>query len=273
MSRCKQIEQWMIEARFGELDANRQMKLDNHLETCAACRAQSEKLQATLARMDHYSRPELDEAFWTSYWNKLEARLPERKSSFFESIQNSMIRIFKPESSAGWTSRLTFGAVVILVTGIFIGRTFFSNPQIIAPRPQGENGITDDLFIRTSQYVERSKLILLGIVNTGTESDDLFSDNFSRQQAMSRQLVNQSGPLKTALADSRQPMLQELVEELEVILLQIANLETEGDVQGVDLIRSGAESSAILMKINLGELLLSRPQQESGMKKTETQSI
>ncbi|NQT27466.1 zf-HC2 domain-containing protein [candidate division KSB1 bacterium] len=260
MSRCKQVEQWMIEARFGELDASRQVKLADHLETCVNCQARSEKFLATMNRIDRYSRPELDNAYWTAYWNKLEARLPAQKSSFTETVRDSLNRMFKPATPAGWTPRLAFGAVIILVMGIFIGRAFFSNPQVIM-QPIGNE--SSNLFIQTSQYVERSKLILLGIVNTDSESDDLFSDNFSRQQSMSRQLVNQSEPLKTALANCRQPMLQELVEELEVILLQIANLEAGGDIQGVDLIRSGAESNSILMKINLGELLLSRPQQKS----------
>lgn len=259
MRRCKQMQQWMIEARFGELGTDKQKKLDTHLETCAACRARNARLSAAMNRMDRYARPEPDEAFWNAYWNKLEARLPEQKSSFGESVWDGLIRLLKPASSAGWSPRLAFGAAAILVIGILIGRTFFSNPQVIVQPARDKKG--PDLFMQTSQYVERSKLILLGIVNA--ESDDLFSGNFSRQQSMSRQLVSQSEPLKTALSENRQYMLEQLVEELEVILLQIANLESDRGIEGVDLIRSGAESSAILMKINLGQLLLSRPQQTS----------
>jgi len=270
MTRCKTCEEWMIEARFDELDVNKQKKLNAHLKTCTECRTKAETLKAAMARMNHYERPEPDDAYWTAYWNKLEAKLTAQKSTWGETIKDGLIRLFSPATPMGWTPRLAFGAVIILIMGIFIGRTFFSNQQVIVRPDRGKKG--PDLFMQTSQYVERSKLILLGIVNTDAESDNLFRDNFSRQQSMSRHLVNQSESLKTALAENKQYMLRELIEELELILLQIANLEAGGDIEGVDLIRSGAESSAILMKINLGELLLSRPQQESEQNK-QKQSI
>jgi hypothetical protein len=45
-----------------------------------------------------------------------------------------------------------------------------------------------------------------------------------------------------------------LISELEIILMQIANLEEQYDLESVELIRSGIEHKGILFKININQV-------------------
>lgn len=257
MKKCTRYEGWMTDALFDELDVSKQNQLDEHLAKCRDCATVYKTLKGTLDHMGQYARPEPDDEYFKAYWNKLETKLdaPVRQSMGY--------RLFK-SLSAFPALKPAFGAVCILFIGIFLGRIFFREPAVI-PVVEHNYAPSAQLIHETGQYLERSERILLGFVNTDAVDTALLSDDLSRQKRISGQLVSQSASLKTALSDSKQHLLLELVEELELVLMQIANLETESDMDGVELIRSGAEKNAILFKINLGELQLSRPQQ-SGQK-------
>lgn len=264
MKDCKKSQKWMTDILFGESDALIQENLNRHMEQCPECRETFGRYRNTLKIMEDYRRPEPDEAYWTAYWNKLETKLPEKQPSLWAKIRSRASNSLHLEIGFSTTPRLVISAALILVIGIYIGQSTFtpsSGPGVKQTLSQA--GLSPELFHQTSNYIEHSKLILLGIVNSEQDSDDLFENNFSRQQNMSRQLINQTGSLKSDLESQKQHMLVELVTELEVILMQIANLEAEGNLDGVDLIRDGATSNSILFKINLGELLLSRPQQSA----------
>jgi hypothetical protein len=48
--------------------------------------------------------------------------------------------------------------------------------------------------------------------------------------------------------------LRDLVGELELIMMQIANLETAGDMDAVELIRSSVDDRDVMLKINLEKM-------------------
>ncbi|MBT8400870.1 MAG: hypothetical protein KJO98_10365, partial [Rhodothermia bacterium] len=60
--------------------------------------------------------------------------------------------------------------------------------------------------------------------------------------------------LKPSLEDARMRRLHELVSEIEMIMIQIANLEAEYDMPAVDMVREGVERKGLLFKINVEEM-------------------
>jgi hypothetical protein len=48
--------------------------------------------------------------------------------------------------------------------------------------------------------------------------------------------------------------LEDLIASLEIILLQIANLESDNDFEAIELVREGINRQGILMEINLSDL-------------------
>jgi len=117
-----------------------------------------------------------------------------------------------------------------------------------------DTGLGIELVQRTQNYIERSKTMLLAIVNFDQENDDPFTLGLPYQRQVSQELVQEAAWIKSGLADSRERRLQELVTDLEVILLQIANLEAESDLEAIELVKDGVENRGILLKINLADM-------------------
>jgi hypothetical protein len=150
-------------------------------------------------------------------------------------------------------------ATALVVVGIFLGRALFS------PAPQGiqtadiketRAQVTPriELAQRTQTYVQRSKLLLLGLANFDASKEDPYTLDLPYQQQASRDLLQEAGWLKQELGDAHQRRLQELVADLEAILLQIANLEVEEDLAAVELVQTGVESRGIFLKIHLADV-------------------
>jgi hypothetical protein len=85
--------------------------------------------------------------------------------------------------------------------------------------------------------------------------------------------VAESGQLQADLEGPDQQRLRELVADLEVILLQIANLEAQHDMPGIEMVQHGVERSAILLKINLEEMRLNVKQQNGEKPKNTRPNI
>jgi hypothetical protein len=77
------------------------------------------------------------------------------------------------------------------------------------------------------------------------------------QKQVSRELIQEASFLKKELAQSDRERLESLIASLEIILLQIANLESENDLDAIDLVRDGINRRGLMMEINLTDLRLS----------------
>ena len=111
---------------------------------------------------------------------------------------------------------------------------------------------------RSQDYIERTKLILLALVNFDPSIEDPYALDLPYQKQVSRELVEEASFLKKELAESDQGRLENLVTSLEIILLQIANLESENDLEAIEIVKEGINNRGILMEINLTDLRLAK---------------
>jgi hypothetical protein len=159
-----------------------------------------------------------------------------------------------------WGLRFAAASALLLV-GILIGRTLLVrrlpccavDPRDHDPAPGvGAQASSPSSGRRTTS--ERSKLILLGLVNYDPAASDVYGLDLPRQKQLARALVNEAGSLKNDLKAPAQKRLRELVADLETILIQIANLESANDLEAVEMVKSGVEEKGIFLKINLTEM-------------------
>ncbi|UCE08401.1 MAG: hypothetical protein JSW07_10430, partial [bacterium] len=158
-----------------------------------------------------------------------------------------------------WTYRVAT-AVALIAIGVFIGKLYFGRPvsqqvetiQTVQVPPTAVEQVS--LQQRADRYIERSKILLLGLINFDPNSEDAYALNLPYQKQISQDLVNEANFIKGELTDPAQQQLRELIEDLEIILLQIANLESEHDLSGIELVKSGVDRRGILLKINLEEM-------------------
>ncbi|MGI9174189.1 MAG: hypothetical protein ACR2GR_02565 [Rhodothermales bacterium] len=252
---------------FADLSNEEQDRLEAEIlaseDTAETLRA----LQATLRLMAERQRPEPPPDVFDGYYDRLAARLereaapPRRKD-----------RAGREPSRARRLALRTSAAALLMVVGVGIGWLLFGEqtasdapvaeqPVATSPREEPAPATPEEpviqaasLDVRTDRYLNRSKVLLLGLVNLEPGQTDSVALGLPRKQAVARELVDESAALRGDLADADQAVLRDLVEDLEVILLQIANLEANQDLPAIELVQRGVDRRAILLKINLAEM-------------------
>jgi len=280
MKDCKRCRGLLVEALYGKLDPEAKSFFDGHIGSCPACAAEFKALTEILKTMDERVRPDPGQDFWDGYWHRLARRMEKEKAA--EKLPRSwgkkLVRIWSLSPRWGFQAA---AALVLIVAGILIGRMVFSpgrtpvdsaQQAVPAPSVQPEE---EDPVLRARSYVDRSKLVLLALVNYNPATEDAYALNLPYQKKVSQQLVKQAGELKSDLKKPGQRRLRELVTDLETILLQIANLETANNLEAVEFVKQGVENRGVLLKINLSEMGgdLSRGGRTAAAEKSPAQKI
>lgn len=287
---CTSREHQIVDALFGDLDAVGLNDLQQHLETCAGCTASYQQMQETLAITSQLSEPEMSDVYWETYYERLEERmasesdrpvLQNRWAQFVNWLERALVpnpdvlrSLLQP--ALRWST-----ALALVLVGVFIGRQWggddipVEGPIAVATDPMLT---TVQLSEQTHQYLDQSKVLLLGLVNFDVGEDDPAFINLAQQQKVAGELVQQAAFLKEELNENREQQLSALVEELELILLQIANLEIQQDVPSIELIQRGVDRGSLLLKINLEKMKLSEqemasPQQEETSNKEKAEDV
>jgi hypothetical protein len=259
MSECKKCRALFLEHFYGELNASKEKSLKDHLSVCKKCLSEFDKMKSTLELAGKRVRPDPPEEFWDGYEERLAERI--QKNKFPENGHESWWERWWRDShfAPKWAFQAA-AALLLIFIGVFIGRIIFS-PSIPEARQytQQKGFVSEEqpgtaLIHRSQDYIERSKLILLALVNFDPVTEDPYALDLPYQQQVSRELVREASLLKKELAQSDQKRLEDLIASLEIILLQIANLESESDFEAIELVKEGIEGQGILMEINLSDL-------------------
>lgn len=258
MDQCKKIRVMFEESFLHELEGKQKQWFEDHLKDCLSCRSEYNEMISVLDFMKKKVRPEPGENFWYGYYDRLQDRM--ENEGFLKESQNGQKKfsfsVF--EIVPRWVYQAA-ASLVLLVVGVFLGREIFP-PSGAKDQIKKSNVIASKFELGprmvslTNDYIESSKLILLGIVNFDPQSEDSNVLNLPYQQRVSRELVKKAGLIKKGLAGKRMRRLEELVSDLEVILLQIANLEAETGDNTIEMVKNGVKTRGILFKIQMMDI-------------------
>jgi len=275
----EKYEALITDALFGDLTDEDRKEFERLMAGDEEFQALFKQMRSTLDVMDRRERRDPGTSYWEGYWDRLEARMAGESRDETQSIaaaterssQTWWRRRVVEAGYTSWTVRVA-AAAAILVVGMYMGRTFFSpSPQVamfpVDSLPQGDTtpGTPSPVFNdggqvqlasaddRAMRYVEKSRVLLLALVNTDP-ADDGYSSSMQGHQKRSKALVSEASSLKEELDSPKQQRLRELVSELEKILLQIANLEAEEDPESVEFIKGRVNDHDVMLKINLEQL-------------------
>ncbi len=267
MTKCLKCKDMMIEALYGELGEGEKRVLDRHLSACKECASEYSVLGATLRVMDARKRPDPGPEFWDGYWDRLARRMEAEAGRDGSGAESARVpwrtRIGRIFSSLPRWSYQAAGAAALLFVGILIGRVLLDRPgtPVRAGLEGGAKGgpaslipASDVAATRAFDYFERSKVLLLGLVNYEPGVEDPYALDLPRRKEESRGLVSEAADIKGSLTSPGQARLRELVSDLEVILLQIANLEAGQDLEAVDIVKQGVEQTGLFLKIDLTQM-------------------
>lgn len=262
MIRCKQCKDLFDEAFCQELNKEQKLFFENHLQECPKCRSEFKEANAMLNFMKKRVRKEPGPVFWDDYREKLHDRMErenllhtkskKKQETFFQFFQSFNL-------SPRWVVQAA-AALVLVVIGIFIGREIFPPAKApgtqLEPSPVLVSGYEPGtkLYQSTHNFIERSKVILLAMTNFDPKTEDSYILNLPYQQRISRELLRQARGLKNELDDLRQRQLTDLISDLEIILLQVANLDSDSDTSAIELVKNGVKIRGILFEIQLTDI-------------------
>ena len=252
MNDCRTCQDRMVEALYGELGPADRERFDRHIRACPECASEYSLLGATLRLMDKRERPDPGPEFWDGYWDRLSRRRiwEEIGEGARPSFASRLVRVFS--GLPRWSYQAA-GAAALLLVGILIGSRLIPPPgggkmeTAAVSAPAGA-------VVRAENFIERSKVLLLGLVNHDPATEDAYALDLGRKKEMSRELAAQAPAIRGSLNERGQKRLRDLVSDLEVIMMQIANLGAGQDVEGVELIKQGVDSRGIFLKIDLDRM-------------------
>jgi hypothetical protein len=253
MIECRECEPLFVEAFYNEINSENRRLLEAHLKTCAKCAAEYSGMKATLNLMNQREHKEPTPGFFENYLPNLEKRIEEQKGESETKVISWRRNL---NTRYAWVVRLA-AAIAFISIGILIGKHIQNQQptQTIAAvsLPPAVGVVPASADERAMRYLKRSQVLLLGLVNNDPDQTGSVPD-FSRKKAISKELVQEASVLKQDLNNPNQRRLKELVSDLEVILIQIANLEEKNDMPQIELLKSGVDRKEILLKINLEEM-------------------
>ena len=261
MINCRASKDRMIEALYGELGPLEKERFDEHMRSCQECASEYSVLGATLRLMDKRERPDPGPEFWDGYWDRLSRRMlwEATDEGRRPSLGARFVRVFS--RLPRWSYQAA-GAAALLLVGILIGSRLI-NPTgggvgvetATVSAPLSTRGAGDSrAVVQAENYIERSKILLLGLVNYDSATEDAYAFDLGRKKTMSRELAAEAPAIRSALNERGQKRLRDLVSDLELIMMQIANLGSGQDVEGVEFIKQGVDRRGIFFKIDLDRM-------------------
>jgi hypothetical protein len=245
----------MIEALYGELDPADKKAFEAHLGACPDCASEYSLLGATLSLMDKRERPDPGQEFWDGYWDRLSRRRTWEAAG--EDVRPSWtVRLVRAFSRLPRWSYQAAGAAALLLVGVLIGSRLVApppagtGPNLAAVAPAAPSGAV----VQAENFIARSQVLLLGLVNYDPATEDAYAFDMDRKRTLSRELAAEAPALRGALNERGQQRLRELVSELEVIMMQIANLGSGQEAEGIELIKQGVDNRSIFLKIDLDRM-------------------
>lgn len=258
MSNCKHCLKLMSEVLFGDLSSENKAFFFDHLNICRKCRIEYEAMKNTQKIMTQHQRPQLDNSFWERYWDRLKTRM-ENEDLFSAEEEKFVLRTKQSWWILPRWAYQSAAAVLIMAAGIFIGKTVFS-PRLkyeqtaqFTTQKEKNDTFDEEFMQRAKNYIQQSKYIILSFDNFDAQKEDIYTLDLVHKQQQSRRLLNDAYWIKEKLSGSNQKRLDELIVDLEAVLLQIANLESDSGLSAVELVRTGVNSRGILLKIHLAE--------------------
>ena len=247
----------MHDVLFDSIDAASEKKLQQHLSSCSGCANIYAEMRKTIELVSVDPAPTMPESYWDGYYGRLMDRMTTSQvrpawESYWSRIR---LWIWSEQGRPAWGLQLALAAILLLL-GVLIGQNWQSNPISIPPAQNSGNAALTPAALndRAERYLDRSSVLLLGLVNVDLAQREVSHLRFDRKQELAGELIHEAGLLKPELEQLRNKQLSRLVEDLEKILLQIANLEQQQDIPSIELIQRGVERGDLLLKINLEKM-------------------
>jgi len=219
---CKDNQMLIIENMFGRLSDSDKARLDEHLRACPACRRVAERspdLTGRLGAAEDVPWPD-KEAVWRAIAKR-----------------TALKRRWMPSPFWKWASAGA-GAAAVVLLAVTVGRNLFVGPGRNLPEAPSVSSAS-----ALPGYAEAVEMVLLSTLNGADEA--------ALTQAESRlleELLSQTRVLKRVAARRNDAAALRLIDEIEMILTDLAHLKA-GDKESRDFLVRAIEEKDLKFRV------------------------
>lgn len=248
------IQKLLYDFLTDELSNTDRDLIRQHLASCKICSAKFEQMQSTVGHLDSIRTNPSDERpalFWQGFADRVMDKIdvqhePSRVSTWIDEVRTAFTL------HKGYALGLA-GSLAILVLAFSLRQWSYisddGDEQFVShPAAPVEYARADSVGERFGQYLQKSKILFVGLINT--QADENGRIDLSLERSASRELVHEARFLREQPLDRRS---DRLIRDLQKILVELANAEETEDIPNVELIRSGIDHQNLLFKIRMAE--------------------
>jgi len=237
-------EEELILNYYGEIDRADQPQIDDHLAGCDECRAASAELGRVLHLVETTPMLEARPGFERDVWARLEPQL--------EANTGGLVRR-SAKREGGWRAwfaapqwALASGVAALLVMAFVAGR--FSGPAPVALAP-AQAAVSPDRILHAAvgDHLDRSQMMLAELVNAGSDQPDVFAG----EQSRAADLVSANRLFRQSAEQSGDAAIADILEDLERVLLEIANAPADVTSGERADLKSRIETEDLLFRVRV----------------------
>jgi len=229
-------EDELILYHYGE--GRRRERIDEHLQSCAACASTYGAIAATLAVVEEETLeiPERDDRYGLEVWQRIRHRLPVREAPWW----------------MAWYRPAMAGALAAVIVAAFVAGRFWSGPAT-EPASAVEAIVTlpadADERVRLAaigDHLDQSERVLLDLVNRDGQRVDV-----SGSQASASDLIDANRLYRQAAERAGEDGVANVLDELERNLLEIVHGPSTLTPVELDAVRLRLDAAALLFKVRI----------------------
>lgn len=228
-------EEELIAYRDGEAKAR--TAIAAHLKECAECREDLARIEAVFVALDAMPVPDPGEDYGARVWQRIAPRLGEKKARWWETL-------FVPQRL------VALGGIVALVILAFVTGRMTRSRMPAADQADAAKVRERVLVVAVGDHLGRTEMVLMELENAPAQKGQK-AINISETQRRAEDLVGENRLYRqTALKEGDQAMASTL-DELERVLLDIANSPEELTPAAFETIRKRIEEQGLLFKVRV----------------------
>jgi hypothetical protein len=217
-----------------------------HLQACEECRRRFEELSQALVAMQACEVPERGEDYGAHVWQTIRRRLEA-----------------EPDARGWWRTWrmpvITFprlavaGSVVALVVAAFVAGRSWPARDVPAAAPRASEQASAPavreriLLVAVGDHLDRSQMVLAEITNLPPSG----RVDISEQQDWARDLVASNRLYRQAAARDGKAGVADVLDELERVLVDVANGPSTVSAADLDRLRERIESEGLAFKVKV----------------------
>lgn len=241
-------EEEVIRHYYGETDRADEPRVDGHLAGCGECQAASAQLRRVLTLVETAAPVEARPGFERDVWARLEPRLDANGASLVRRLVN---RGAKREG--GWFPQWALaGGVAALVLVAFMAGRFSGGVPVDRVETTPAMGPADAapdrvLHAAVGDHLDRTQMMLAELVNNDVDPAGVFAG----EQARASDLVAANRLIRYSAAQSGDAGVADVLEDLERVLLEIANAPADVTSNELTDLKSRITAQDLLFRVRV----------------------